>query len=272
MSDPFTLSPSGHANPPRGAWSGQGRVLKALILRELQIRHGRNNIGYLWALAEPLMLMITFVALFYYFGQHANDRLNPVAFLATGIITFTAMRSMASGLANAPYGARSLLLYPQVTPLDVIVSRWIVHSVTMLGVFFLIIAGAWFFNVAPLPHDYMGVLVALAMMAIMGLSLGMLQYALITLFPIVDHIIAPVWRLLFFTSCVFYTMDSLPYSLQQIVYYNPIAHGIEMLRHAYFYGFQSPVTNYYYMGIWCGLSLFAGLLVERLYRYKEPRE
>lgn len=38
------------------AISIQARVIGALILRELHTRYGRENIGYLWLVAEPLML------------------------------------------------------------------------------------------------------------------------------------------------------------------------------------------------------------------------
>lgn len=272
MSEFFASEDTRQENPFRQAWLVQGRVLKALILRELQTRYGRNNIGYLWAIVEPLILLSLFVTLFIYMGKHSNGTMDLVAFLATGIITFIALRTMASSLSGAAYASRSLLLYPQVTPLDAIIARWIVHGATMFGVFCIIIGGSCFLGFSPPPHDFLGVIVALLVMGLMGLSLGLIQYALITLVPVMEHVTTPVWRLLFFTSCVFYTMDSLPYAFQQIIYYNPIAHCIELLRHAYFYGFKSPVTDYYYVAAWIGACLFFGLLVERLYRYKSVSE
>ena len=38
----------------------QSNVVGALILRELHTRFGRENIGYLWIFAEPLLLMAWF--------------------------------------------------------------------------------------------------------------------------------------------------------------------------------------------------------------------
>lgn len=255
--------------PSLQSWKVQGRVIGALILRETQTRFGRNNIGYLWAFAEPLTLLITFCTLFYYFGYFGRIQYNIIAFLATGIITFTSIRTMASNLSGAVSANKGLLVYPQVTPLDTIIARAILQTVTFLIILFVILGVAWVFDLAPLPHDFLGTLIALGAFTLLGFSIGLLQHGILAILPLTTHIFSPLWRVLFFTSCVFYTMHDLPYAAQKILYYNPLAHGIEMLRHAYFVGYESPVQNYNFMLICSGICLFMGLLIERLYRYKE---
>jgi ABC-type polysaccharide/polyol phosphate export permease len=42
-----------------GLWRGvkvQARVLRALMIRELMMRYGRGNIGFLWLVLEPMLL------------------------------------------------------------------------------------------------------------------------------------------------------------------------------------------------------------------------
>lgn len=254
--------------PSLQSWRVQSRVIGALVLREVQTRFGRSNIGYLWAFAEPLTLLALFYALFHYLGRFGSIEYNPIAFLATGIITFTSIRTMAASLSGAVSANKGLLVYPQVTPLDAIAARTILQSATFLVILFVILGTAWLFDVAPRPHDFLGTLIALGMFILLGLSIGLLQHGILSILPMTSHILSPSWRVLFFTSCVFYTMNDLPYSVQEIIYYNPLAHGIEMLRHAYFVGYESPVKNYHYMLVCSGICLFMGLLIERLYRYK----
>lgn len=255
--------------PTLQSWKVQFRVIGALIMREVQTRFGRNNIGYLWAFAEPLTLLGTFYALFYYFGSFGSVQYNMIAFLATGIVTFISIRTMASSLSAAVSANKGLLVYPQVTPLDTIIARAILQSATFLVILFTILGMAWIFGVAPLPKDFMGTLIALGAFIMLGFSIGLLQHGILSIMPIATYVFSPIWRVLFFTSCVFYTMHDLPYAAQKIIYYNPLAHGIEMLRHAYFVGYESPVQNYNYLLICSGICLFMGLLMERLYRYKE---
>jgi capsular polysaccharide transport system permease protein len=39
-------------------WRIQTRVIQALIIRELTTRFGRENIGFLWVMAEPLLFAV----------------------------------------------------------------------------------------------------------------------------------------------------------------------------------------------------------------------
>ena len=42
----------------KSGWDIQVRVIKALMIRELTTRFGRENIGFLWVMAEPLPLFV----------------------------------------------------------------------------------------------------------------------------------------------------------------------------------------------------------------------
>jgi len=261
---PIGLTPS---TPFWQALTVQSRVVRALILREMQTSYGRANIGYLWALIEPLILLGLFLLAFTYRDKGDHGGMNLVSFLATGIITFIALRSTAKDVSRAPEANKGLLLYPQVTPLDTMIARGILQSATHISVFAIIILAAWSFNQASLPHDMLGTLVALLALALLGFSIGMMQNALLNISSLFKHIMSPMWRFLFFTSCVFYSMKDLPEMLQNIMYYNPIAHAIELLRKAFFIGFESPVHDYHYIMTWIIICLFFGLLSERLHRY-----
>jgi len=268
--------PPAPANQHRSLWQDllngaavQGRVIHALILREMQTAHGRSNIGYLWALVEPLALLGMFLALFYYRGTTQHAGMNLVSFLTTGIMPYVALRTMAKQISSAIDANKGLLLYPQVTPADTMIARALLQGATMLIVFLIITFGSWLIGHGEMPHDWLGVLEALGAMALLALSIGLLQNALIKTFPPIKHVLTPLWRMLLFTSCVFYMMRDLPLTLQEIVWYNPIAHAIEMLRHSFFLGFQSPIEDYTYIIGWSIVSLFIGLIVERVYRYRD---
>ena len=42
----------------RQGWDIQKRVIGALMLRELTTRFGRENIGFLWIMVEPLLFAV----------------------------------------------------------------------------------------------------------------------------------------------------------------------------------------------------------------------
>lgn len=247
----------------------QLRVIGALILREMQTRYGRENIGYLWAVIEPLILLTMFVTLFMYHGKTAHAGLNLVSFLATGIMTFVSLRKIVTSIAAATDANKNLLLYPQVTPIDTMLARVVLEGATYIVVFAVIIFGGYFFGLATLPYDWMGVITGLLAVILLGVALGLLQDVILTLLPTASKVMGPLWRLLFFTSCVFYSLNDLPLGLRDIVMLNPICHVIELLRKSFFLSFNTPVESYDYVILWSLLSIFLGLLIERLYRRKE---
>jgi capsular polysaccharide transport system permease protein len=63
-------------------------------------------------------------------------------------------------------------------------------------------------------------------------------------------------------------MQDIPQTLQEILYYNPLVHFMEMLHANYFYSLTDDFVNYQYMLIWTVIPLFMGLW---LYQKLEKR-
>jgi len=244
----------------------QARVVGALILRETLTRYGRGKIGYLWAFAEPLLMLGVFYCLFLFRGRHLHGGMQLVPFLMTGIIVFQCIRNISSRLSTAVEANRGLLFYPQVTSLDTIIARAVLESLTFFTVFAVIIAGAWLVGWATLPDNFFGVLRALFMAAMFGLSWGIVEWAITLVWPLFNQVMRVVWRISVFTSCVFYNIRDVPVRVQKIFELNPIANVIELLRSAYFAGYMTPVKSYAYVTEWIIVLLFMGLLMERMFR------
>lgn len=64
---------------------------------------------------------------------------------------------------------------------------------------------------------------------------------------------------LLFASAVFYTVDSLPTYLREIILYNPLVHFMEMLHGNYFHVLDTRYVDYMYMTYWTVIPLFLGL-------------
>lgn len=246
----------------------QGQVLAALILREMQTRFGRTNIGYLWALVEPLTVLAVFWGMFFVIDRQAPSGMDVVPFLATGIVTFLTFRSTSDRLSNAIDANRGLLLYPQVTPFDLMMGRAVLEGATFLVLFALIIGGAWMMGLSPLPAHPLALLGMLIVIQMLACGMGMILGTLTALYPVVDHLMKPVWRAAMFVSGVFFTMDELPPALLDFIRYNPIAHAIDLLRGTFFVGYSPKIASPAYVGGWLVATLFLGLLLERMTRHR----
>src|SRR5690349_24939237 len=74
----------------------QRRVIGALMIRELVTRFGRENIGFLWMMVEPL-LFAGLVGIVWRFMKGPEEHgVSVVAFVASGYIPLTFFRNTVS--------------------------------------------------------------------------------------------------------------------------------------------------------------------------------
>ena len=64
----------------------QGRVIKALFLREMKTRFGESRMGVFWAFIEPMVHVLILVLVWAAFGHMGPPGIDPVLFLYTGVI------------------------------------------------------------------------------------------------------------------------------------------------------------------------------------------
>ncbi|USG62799.1 ABC transporter permease [Sneathiella marina] len=244
----------------------QIRVVGALTMRELQTRYGRDGLGYLWALLEPLVLLVVLYLGFTLLGRTQHAGMDLVPFLAAGIVTFTSIRTTVGRLSSAIESNRGLLIYPHVTPLDTMIARAVLETATFIVVFIIIIGGAWLIDLSSFPSDAFGIVTALSAAMCLAFSWGMVQWGLCVIWPTFDKLTTVLWRILLWTSCVFYTLDDVPLQFRHYLELNPIVNIIELLRSAFFSGYLSPITSYGYVNCWILGFSFLGLFFERTLR------
>ena len=132
----------------------QGRVLLALMLREARTRYGRQQIGYLWALIEPMMHISMMMLIYSLMGRGSPLGESLPMFLATGFATFLGFRNVYNRTRGGYGSNEALLTYPVVKIVDVFLGRallelatWIVVMVLLMSI--LITVGAWFVAACP---------------------------------------------------------------------------------------------------------------------------
>lgn len=260
------------ATLPRGELTrglmAQLRVVHALALRETRTRFGQNKLGYVWALLEPLFWIGTFAGLFEVADRGTPGGMAIVPFLATGVVTYELVMKTANKGSQAINGNKALLFYPQVQTLDLILARGALELATYAVVFALIIGG-WAFTVPRVRIDDLLVLMnGLLLAGLLGMGLGLVLCGLNVLSPTVERIRGPLFRPLFWVSGLFFTAESLPKQVRDMLLYNPILHCIEMVRTGFFPDYHARHAEPMYVGAWILGLFFFGLTLERRVRHK----
>ncbi len=253
-------------HPVAQALRVQGRVILAVILRETRTRFGKHRLGYLWALAEPLVHVVTLLLLFGALGRRSPIGGDLMVFFVTGIVPYLLFTHLASRLMNAIGGNQALLGYPQVTPLDLMLARLALEAATLLLVFGLLIGGLAVAGRPALPDSPLEVLAAFGAIVLLGSGLGMANSAIRLYLPAYERIYSALMRPMYFVSGIFFVAGNLPQPARDWLLWNPLLHLIEWLRSGFFPGFDSQYVDRGYALGWALVLFFLGLAAERVSR------
>lgn len=249
----------------RGAWT-QARVVHAVALRETRTRFGAHQIGYLWALLEPVFWIMTFFGFFWLIGRTTPHGLELIPFLATGIIPYDLVMKTSDRVSGSIEANRALLFYPQVQTLDLALARGGLEVATFATVFIAIVGGHALFVRRLEVDDVLQVLLGMGLAGALGLALGLVLCAAGVLTNAVDRVKGPLFRPLFWISGLFFTADSLPLRVREIALWNPILHCVEFVRDGWFTAYRSEGASVEYVLVWIIGLAFAGLTLERAVR------
>ena len=221
----------------------QGRVIHALILREVRTRFGVQKLGYLWAILEPMVFVSLFVMLATLRGRFSPSGMPVMLFMMTGFVPFFLFRDTANVSLLAIQSNASMLTFPQVAPSDLIIARAILEFATMTVVFVLLLVAAASIGVTIRIERPMEVFFWISIMGVLGVGVGGFAGAFAPLFPSMERLIPVLMRPLFWVSGLFFTAEMLPAAIREYALINPILHMLELLRSAFFYEFESDYAS-----------------------------
>ncbi|MDR1656934.1 MAG: ABC transporter permease [Deltaproteobacteria bacterium] len=247
----------------------QGRVIAALILREIHTLYGNTRLGYLWAIIQAAFSIGVFWLIREVLGARAPHGLGMAIFLLCGFTPWYIFSETVTKCLNAVRANQALLTFPQVTELDLMFGRVIVVWGTQLVTSLVIITLAIIIGQPVELRDPMSLLATLLFAPLLGLGVGLVCSSLARLWPTLEKIIPMVMRFLFFASGVFFFVSELPSRLSRPLLLNPIAQLIEWQRYGFSASSVAPAYSLKYICVCCAVSLSLGLLLERYVRGRE---
>jgi capsular polysaccharide transport system permease protein len=212
----------------------QGRVVGALLMREILTRYGRHNIGFLWLFVEPMLFTLGVTALWTATRSTHGSNLPIVAFAITGYSSVLLWRNAANRCCGAIEPNLSLLYHRNVRVMDLFAARLLLEiagatiSLLILSTFFISIG--WMNQ----PEDIWTMLVGWLLLTWFAISLALVVGSLSERSESFDRVWHTITYLLFPLSGAGFMVDWLPKAAQDAILWLPMVHGTEMLRHGYF--------------------------------------
>lgn len=246
------------------------RVVKALTVREMESSNSSYVYGYAWALVEVCISMAALLVLKILIHALSPPAMPPVLFLLLGAVPWFTFHNTALGMLQILPQRRKLLQLPHVTPLDILFSKATLVLCTYGSIFFVGLLAADYFEIGGVPRSTAGLVLIYLLSWIMGIGFGLSLLPLVRIYPPALKLLAVIWRFGLILSGVYFTISKIPPLYWGYLTWNPMLHVSELMRTYWFYSYQTPIGNPYYVAS-CTIGLFVfGLLLERYIRLRFP--
>lgn len=246
-------------------WPG-GRTLLALFVYQLHVMHGESRVALLWALVGPVVLLTLISSLYILMGTHYILGMDVQTFSLLGATTWIMFRQIIFRSSTAYVSARGLLNFQGVSPLMCALVQALLYVSVYLVVFVVLITAGHALDLITLPRSWPGFMLFVVLMACCAAAMGLLFGAIATFWHFFLRLAPVIERFLQIFSGVFFVSEQLPEHLRPWMLWLPFAHGMQLLRSAYFDAYTSQDASLGYFLTSLVFLMVLALAAERLAR------
>ena len=245
-------------------------IIGALMMREIITRYGREGLGFLWLVAEPLVFCLFVLALWSLIKPEYEHGIRLGAFVMTGYMSMLLIRHMISGSMAAVEANVGLLYHRQISILHIYLSRELLEvsgtKVVFIGVYIILLA----LGQVNLPANYLLLYSGWTILALQSTGLAWILAAFALRSDVVERIIPVLQYGLIPISGAFVMAAWLPQEYRDILLVVPMPHAVEMVRAGVFGEFVATHYDVAYALMWVViLNLAALLLLSRARHFLE---
>lgn len=247
----------------------QVRVIGALILRELHTRYGRDNVGYLWIIFEP-MLFATGVGILHS-GSDSSEfmmtDIKPIPFAIVGYGTYIIFRNIVNRSAGTIESNAPLLYHRMVSLFDMLLARVLLEVAGIISSIFILLFLSYCIGIGNLPVRPVYIIIGQAYMTWFSFALSMIVCAITYENPTVERLIHPMTYFSMPISAIFFMLEWIPNPYRQWLELVPMAQCTEIVRYGLFESASAHYFDFSYLTLVCITLSFIGMLLLNMVRH-----
>lgn len=213
-------------------------LIKNLVLKDLKLKYRDSVFGFLWSLANPLMLILVYSFVFRQVLRGGVERLPyfilvgilPWNFFAQSLVMSTGSIIDNSGLI------RKVALPLEVFPLATVAFNLAQYFLALIVFFPMAI---FFFDVSP-SWLWLAFFPLLLMHFLFTLGMSFALSTVTVFYRDVRHFTEIILMLLFWLTPIVYEVNSIPRELRSVVYLNPASYFIMPYQDVLYRGVMPP--------------------------------
>ena len=211
-------------------------LVRNFVIRDLKARYKGSFLGFLWSLANPLLMMAVYTIVFT--ALIPRDIPQFPVFILSALLAWNWCSASVTGgvysITNNAHLIKKVAFPRELLPLSVVLSNGVNFVLALIPLFVL----AWVYGKPPsLYLLLLPIVMVVQLLFLTGLALFL--SALNVYFRDTESIIDVLMLAWFFLTPVFYSVDDLSQEYSRLIYIlNPMASFISLYRLIFYY--QSP--------------------------------
>ncbi|WP_295708257.1 ABC transporter permease [uncultured Brevundimonas sp.] len=235
------------------------RVIGALFMRETITRYGREGLGFLWLIGEPLIFCLGVMGLWAVIKPEYEHGVRVAPFVMTGYMCLLLFRHIVGYNLNALQANVGLMHHRAVKPLHIYVSRALMEFAGATVAFAIVYAILLVLGAVSRPHDILLLYGGWLILFWFSTGLSLTFSALSIRFEVMERVVPVFMYLMIPLSGAFIMVDWLPDAYQKIYLLIPMPHTVEMVRGATFGEFVPTHYHPWYPIAWSAALTLTGL-------------
>jgi lipopolysaccharide transport system permease protein len=245
-------------------------LIRNLVLKDLKLKYRDSVLGFVWSLANPLLLILVYSFVFGHILRGGPE--NFAYFLMVGILPWnffaqSLMMSTGSILDNGNL-IRKVALPMEVFPVATVLFN-LAQFLFAMVVFFPM---AWLFFKVPLAWTWINFLPVLALQIAFTLGLCFMISTATVFYRDVRHFTEIFLMLLFWLTPIIYDMQTAPAALKTVLYMNPFSYFVLGYQDALYRNVFSSLEQWLAITSLAAVSLTSGYTLFMVCKTRFPEE
>jgi capsular polysaccharide transport system permease protein len=211
----------------------KARVFEAMAVRDMMMRYGRGNLGFLWVLLEPMILTVGVMMIWSLMKGEREHGVDIIALVLTGYMPLTMWRHLTNGAIYVLRRNSALLYHRYITLFDIFASRMMLEFLGTTAALVMVTGTLIALDLIKPPEDYGLTVLGWLAMACLSFSMALMVCNLTEQSEVWERFIAPFQYLMLPISGCFFMVDWLPTYGQELILWNPTVHCFELFRAGY---------------------------------------
>jgi len=234
-------------------------VIGAVMMRELHTRYGRENIGYLWLIGEPLMLG-TVIGLTHLGSASRDNGFSPMAFTILGYTIFIMFRGIVNRSEGTLLSNQPLLYHSMVTVFDINLARGLLEAAGTFLSFTILLALLISVGYANLPVRPLMLLAGIGYVFWFSFGISLIIVGGTYENRLLERLTHPFSYFMIPLSGAFFRVAWIPEPYRHYLLWNPFPQMFELIRYGQFESATLEYVNFVYITGACMILTLLGLI------------